>query len=92
VLNNGTGKAGMYETQGPDADARKVHVMQRGDEHGPFFEHEAGKPVMLDNGAIKYPWHGWQSGNDDQRAQSYDLVAAFEISPDYTLVRTSKVT
>ncbi len=92
VLNNGTGKAGMYETQGPDADARKVHVMQRGDEHGPFFEHEAGKPVMLDNGAVKYPWHGWQSGNDDQRAQSYDLVAAFEISPDYTLVRTSKVT
>lgn len=92
VLNNGSGTAGMYKTHGPDSDARDVHVMKRGDEHGPFFEHQAGKPVLLDNGAVKYPWHGWQSGNDDQDVQSYDLVAAFEISPDYVLLPTSEVT
>jgi hypothetical protein len=91
VLNNGTGTAGMYETQDPDSDARNVHVMKRGDEHGPFFEHRAGKPVLLDNGAVKYPWHGWQSGNDDKDVQSYDLVAAFEISPEYVLIQTGEI-
>ena len=92
VLNNGSGTAGMYKTHGPDSDARDLYVMKRGDEHGPFFEHQAGKPVLLDNGAVKYPWHGWQSGNDDKGVQSYDLVAAFEISPDYVLIPTSQVT
>jgi hypothetical protein len=90
VLNNGTGTAGMYETDGPDSDVRDVHVMTRGDEHGPFFEHQAGKPLLLNNGAVKYPWHGWQSGNDDKDAHSYDLVAAFEISPDYVSISTSE--
>jgi hypothetical protein len=89
VLNNGTGTAGMYETDGPDSKTRDVHVMIRGDEHGPFFEHEAGKPLFLNNGAVKYPWHGWQSGNDDKDVHSYDLVAAFEISPDYVSIPTS---
>ena len=92
VLNNGTGTAGMYETDGPDSEARNVHVMTRGDEHGPFFEHEAGRPSLLNNGAVKYPWHGWQSGNDDKDVHSYDLVAAFEISPDYVSIPTSHVT
>jgi hypothetical protein len=92
VLNNGTGTAGMYETRGPESDTRNLHVMKRGDEHGPFFEHQAGKPVLLDNGAVKYPWHGWQSGHDDKGVQTYDLVAAFEISPDYVLIPTSEVT
>ena len=91
VLNNGSGAAGMYKTHGPDSDAREVYVMKRGDEHGPFFEHRGGKPVLLDNGAVKYPWHGWQSGNDGKEIQSYDLVAAFEISPDYVLIPTSEV-
>jgi hypothetical protein len=91
VLNNGTGTAGMYETPGPDSDARDVHVMKRGDEHGPFFEHQTGTPVLLNNGAVKYPWHGWQSGNDNKDVQSYDLVAAFEISPDYVLIPTAEV-
>jgi len=91
VLNNGSGAAGMYKTNGPDSDAREVYVMKRGDEHGPFFEHRGGKPVLLDNGAVKYPWHGWQSGNDGKEIQSYDLVAAFEISPDYVLIPTSEV-
>ncbi len=90
VLNNGTGTAGMYETEGPDADARNVHVMNRGDEHGPFFEHKGGKPVLLDNGAVKYPWHGWQSGNDDKDVQSFDLVAAFEINPEYVFIQTGE--
>ena len=91
VLNNGSGAAGMYKTNGPDSDAREVYVMKRGDEHGPFFEHRGGKPVLLGNGAVKYPWHGWQSGNDGKEIQSYDLVAAFEISPDYVLIPTSEV-
>ena len=91
VLNNGSGAAGMYKTHGPDSDAREVYVMKRGDEHGPFFEHRGGKPVLLGNGAVKYPWHGWQSGNDGKEIQSYDLVAAFEISPDYVLIPTSEV-
>lgn len=88
VLNNGTGTAGMYETQSLDSDARDVHVMRPGDEHGPFFEHRDGVPVLLDNGAVKYPWHGWQSGNNDDDAQSFDLVVAFEISPDFVLIET----
>jgi hypothetical protein len=91
VLNNGSGNAGMYKTEGPDSDAREVFVMKRGDEHGPFFEHHAGKPVFLGNGAVRYPWHGWQSGNDDKDIQSYDLVAAFEINPDYVSMPKSDV-
>ena len=92
VLNNGTGTAGMYETEDPDSDTRNLHVMKRGDEHGPFFKHEAGSPVLLDNGAVKYPWHGWQSGNDEKDPQSYDLVAAFEIDPEYALLQVDEVT
>ena len=91
VLNNGTGTAGMYETHGPDSEVRDVHVMKRGDEHGPFFKHQAGMPVLLDNGAVKYSWHGWQSGNDDKDVQSYDLVAAFEINPDYVSIQARGV-
>ncbi len=86
VLNNGTGTAGMYESEGPDSDHRRMHVMNRGDEHGPFFEHQKGVPVMLENGAIKYPWHGWQSGYSEAGLQAYDLVAAFEISPGYAVI------
>ena len=46
--------------------------------------------MLLDNGAVKYPWHGWQSGNDDQDLQSYDFVAAFEIIPEYALIQTAE--
>ena len=86
VLNNGTGSSGMYEALGPDADDRRLHVMKRGDEHGPYFSHHDGVPVMLDNGAVQYPWHGWQSGTDQGLLQCYDLVAAFEINPRYALL------
>jgi len=83
VLNNGTGRGGMYETTSPGAVDRIRHTMLRGDEHGPYFEHANGKPVLLENGAVKYPWHGWQAGTDDNGIQAYDFVAAFEINPDY---------
>ncbi|MGV0035698.1 MAG: hypothetical protein ACNYPE_12340 [Candidatus Azotimanducaceae bacterium WSBS_2022_MAG_OTU7] len=29
VLNNGTGTAGMYETESPDSDVRDAHIMRR---------------------------------------------------------------
>jgi hypothetical protein len=83
VLNNGTGLSGMYETDGPQASERQRHSMQRGDEHGPYFEHKDGSPCLHENGAVIYPWHGWESGTDDQDQQSYDFVAAFEINPKF---------
>ncbi|MDA0977891.1 MAG: hypothetical protein O3B72_04980 [Proteobacteria bacterium] len=82
VLNNGTGQGGMYETDGPESVKRMRHIMQAGEEHGPFFHHRDGRPVRLENGAVSYPWHGWESGDDRQPGQAYDLVAAFEINPE----------
>ena len=74
----------MYEISEPGAEKRVRHPMQLGDEHGPFYDRNAsGRPVFRDNGAVQYPWHGWQGGNDEQSGQSYDFVAAFEINPDY---------
>ena len=83
VLNNSTGSGGMYETPEPGAARRKRYPMQRGEEHGPFFYHENGRPRLLANGAVDYPWHGWQAGNDGAESQAYDFVAAFEINPAY---------
>lgn len=83
VLSNGTGEGGMYEADAAADGPRVRHVMQAGDEHGPFFHHRLGKPVRLANGAVSYPWHGWNSGDNDDLEQSYDLVAAFEINPDF---------
>ena len=84
VFNNGTGSGGMYETAEPGATDRVRHTLGSGDEHGPYFDlDENGKPVRLANGAVKYPWHGWQGGQDDDPKQAYDYVAAFEINPDY---------
>lgn len=87
VLRNGTGEGGMYhcETRDAPAQERVRTVMQAGEEHGPFFrlDEATGKPLLRPNGAVDYPWHGWQGGTDDQPGQAYDLVAAFEIYPEF---------
>ena len=88
VLHNGTGSGGMYETSEPGAKDRDRWTLVQGDEHGPFFmfDEKTGKPALRENGAVEYPWHGWQAGNDNAGGQSYDVVAAFEITAPYSLV------
>ncbi len=88
VFNNGTGSGGMYGAAGPEAPHSDDYPMQRGDEHGYFFiaDPSTGKPSMCDNGAVEYPWHGWEAGVDDKPGQAYDVVAAFETNPDYVLI------
>ncbi len=88
TISNGTGKGGMYECSEPGAADRRYYPVPTGHEHGPFFEFDAhsGEPVLLDNGAVKYPWHGWQAAADDAQEQAYDFVAAFETAPAYTRV------
>jgi hypothetical protein len=86
VMHNGTGSGGMYETPEPGADRRDRTPMQQGDEHGPFFvfDERSGRPVLRENGAVEYPWHGWEAGADDGApGQRYDVVAAFEITAPY---------
>lgn len=85
VLCNGTGTGGMYECDAPDSLLRDRYAMQRGEEHGPFFnvDETTRMPRMRANGAVDYPWHGWQAGTDDDDRQAYDFVAAFEINPAY---------
>jgi hypothetical protein len=88
VLQNGTGNGGMYETSKPGADDRVRTPLQQGDEHGPFFmwDKKTGRPTLRENGAVEYPWHGWQGGTDAEPGQSYDVVAAFEITAPYAIV------
>jgi hypothetical protein len=88
VLSNGTGTGGMYRTAEPGAPERTRLPMQRGEEHGPFFviDAETGKAKLRDNGAVEYPWHGWQAGQDHVPRQSYDLVCAYEITAHYAVV------
>ena len=88
VLNNGTGKGGMYRTAEPGAPTRTRLPMQRGDEHGPFFvvDTDTGLARLRENGAVEYPWHGWEAGNDGLPGQRYDLVAAYEITAPYSQV------
>jgi hypothetical protein len=84
VLNNGTGSGGMYTTPAPGAPERERTRMPRGTQHGAFFRTNAdGSPRLRDNGAVDYPWHGWQAGSDDAPGQAYDFVCAFEINPDF---------
>lgn len=88
VLYNGTGKGGMYSTVEPGAPERERLPMQSGEEHGPFFaiDPATGMAKLRENGAVEYPWHGWQGGQDDQPGQSYDLVCAYEITVAYSKV------
>ena len=88
VLAAGTASSGMYETPEPGSPERTRHPMGLGDEHGPFYDRDAeGRPMLRENGAVQYPWHGWQGGEDDQPGQAYDFVVAFEINPDFIEAR-----
>jgi hypothetical protein len=87
VLYNGTGSGGMYRTSEPGAAERSRLPMYIGEEHGPFFAiAENGYARLRENGAVEYPWHGWQAGQDGEPGQSYDLVCAYEITAPYSRV------
>ena len=88
VVHNGTGRGGMYETAEPGAPTRDRCPMQQGEEHGPFFVFDpaTGAPRLRDNGAVEYPWHGWEAGTDSADGHAYDVVAAFEITAPYANV------
>lgn len=87
TLFNGTGSGGMYETPAPGAAERTRLPVPAGSEHGPFFEFDGdGAPALRDNGAVRYPWHGWQGGDDGEPGQAYDVVVPFEITVPYARV------
>jgi hypothetical protein len=87
VLANGTDAGGMYETPEPGAAERSRLPVPAGYEHGPYFDiDDTGAPVLLDNGAVSYPWHGWQGGDDGAPGQAYDVVIPFEITVPYARV------
>lgn len=88
VLYNGTGQGGMYSTAEPGAPERERLPMQTGEEHGPFFaiDPATGMAKLRENGAVEYPWHGWQGGEDGESGQRYDLVCAYEITVPYSQV------
>jgi hypothetical protein len=87
VLYNGTGCGGMYRTPEPGAAERSRLPMYIGEEHGPFFVIATnGMAKLRENGAVEYPWHGWQAGEDGYPGQAYDLVCAYEITAPYSKV------
>lgn len=88
VFNAGAPGAGMYLCDEPDAPKTRF-PMRRGQEHGPFFaiDPASGHPALRPNGAVEYPWHGWQAGDDDGTGQAFDFVAAFETYPDFVQLR-----
>lgn len=89
VLANGTGQGGMYETSAPGAPDRARLVVPTGFEHGPYFEFDDdGLPRLRENGAVVYPWHSWQGGDDGRPGQAYDVVIPFEITVPYARVTT----
>lgn len=89
VLRNGTGGGAMYQCEAPGAPERARTPIQAGEEHGPFFavDPKTGSPKLRPNGAVEYPWHGWQGGDEPDPKQRYDLVAAFEINPNYVRIQ-----
>ena len=58
-------------------------TMQRQPTSSVARSYAAQTPKLKANGAVDYPWHGWQAGTDDDSRQAYDFVAAFEINPRY---------
>jgi len=89
VFNNGTGSGGMFGCDEPGAPIEDRYFLQRGQEHGVFFvvDPATGSPKLRENGAVEYPWHGWEAGTDDKPGQAFDFVAAFETNPDYVKVQ-----
>ena len=89
TICNGTGKGGMFLADEPGAPLRDRLPVPTGYEHGPFFifEEGSGAPVLLENGAVSYPWHGWEAGTDEEAGQTYDVVAAFETAPQFATVK-----
>ena len=87
VFNIGAEGAGMYLCDAPGGPKQRF-PMRRGQEHGPFFAIDpgTGRPVLRANGAVEYPWHGWQGGQDGSEERAYDFVAAFETNPEVMLV------
>ena len=83
VFYNGTGAGGMYNADTQQGPKTKRFPMQAGDEHGPFFavDPSTGRPLLKPNGAVDYPWHGWEAGVNNRPGQSYDVVGAFETNP-----------
>ena len=89
VINSGTGRGGMFQAT-ENGEILQLDTMSRGDEHGPYFEldERKNKPLLRSNGAVKYGWHGWQGGYNSASTKSYDFVAAFEINPDFAVIKT----
>ncbi|MBC09251.1 MAG: hypothetical protein CMQ39_03655 [Gammaproteobacteria bacterium] len=89
VINSGTGRGGMFQAT-ETGEILQLDTMSKGDEHGPYFEldEKKNKPLLRSNGAVKYGWHGWQGGYNSDLTKSYDFVAAFEINPDFALIKT----
>ena len=85
VIDAGTDTSGMFRTEGPDHPKRIRQYLSRGEEHGPYFEidEKRGRPMLRENGAVMYGWHGWEAGADLLPDQAYDFVFAFEINPDF---------
>lgn len=87
---DGAGHGGMYETSAPGAPDRARLAVPTGFEHGPYFEFDDdGAPLLRENGAVVYPWHSWQGGDDGQPDQAYDVVIPFEITVPYARVTGS---
>jgi hypothetical protein len=87
VLNNGTGKGAMYDcTDNKPGHSNRKHIpILRGQEHGPFWlTDDQDMPRKRENGSVEFNLHGWQAGNNEDEGQAYDLVAAFELNPDYS--------
>lgn len=53
------------------------------EQQGGFWERDRdGKPIWLDNGAVKYPWHKWQA---DNKKDGLDVWIAYEFNPELCL-------
>lgn len=88
-LSPGTGNGGMWSVKPnvhipDDPYTIKPHdfiklPLAALEEQGRFWNVDSsGKPVYTDKGAISYPYHKWQGGDE---ADYMDVWAAFEFNP-----------
>lgn len=74
------------DPEDPDAVPEDQYVklpLDTLEQQGGFWERDTyGKPLWADNGAIKYPWHKWQSGT---KGDNLDIWIAFEFNPEVDL-------